>query len=123
LSLGPGHVVASIVGRQVDAVSSMIGGKDHAADVEGIVLSQMFFIYLQHLGRRGGVDFHPVIQGKTIDVAKIAHLVYPQNDRLPEWIERAQDIGRRDVVKIPWSYCLPDRHQQDVLPDSEIFAA
>src|SRR6516162_10675083 len=40
LSLGPGHVVASIVGRQVDAVSSMIGGKDHATDVEGIVLSQ-----------------------------------------------------------------------------------
>src|SRR5262249_12231906 len=44
LSLRPSHVVASIVGRQVDAVSSMIGGEDHAADVEGIVLSQMFFI-------------------------------------------------------------------------------
>src|SRR5262244_759329 len=68
LSLRPSHVVASIVGRQVDAVSSMIGGEDHAADVEGIVLSQMFFIHLQHLGRRGGVDFHSVIESKTIGV-------------------------------------------------------
>ena len=36
LSLRPSHVVASIVGRQLDAVSSMIGGEDHAADVEGM---------------------------------------------------------------------------------------
>src|SRR4029077_20819945 len=64
LSLRPSHIVASIVGRQVDAVSSVIGGEDHAADVEGVILSQMFFIDLQHLGRRGGVNFHPVIESE-----------------------------------------------------------
>src|SRR5215813_15598955 len=94
LSLRPGHVVASIVSRQVDAVSSMIGGEDHAADVEGIVLSQMFFIDLQHLGRRGGVDFHPVIESKTIGVAEIANFIHPQDDRLHEWIEGGEDVGR-----------------------------
>src|SRR5262245_50619708 len=121
LSLRPSHVVASIVGGQVDAVSSMIGGEEHAADVEGVILSQVFFIDLQHLGRRGGVDFHLVIESKTIGVAEIANFIHPQDDRLHEWIEGAQDVGRRDVVKIPWSYSLADRHQQDVLADSEIF--
>src|SRR5262249_31058011 len=111
------------VGWQVEAVSSMIGGEDYAADVEGIVLSQMFFIDLQHLGGRGGVDFHSVIESKTIGLAEIANFIHSQNHRLHKWIEVAEDVGRRDVVKIPWSYGLPDRHQQDVLADSEIFAA
>ena len=62
----PSHVVPAVIGRQVDAVGFVVGRDDDTADVEHTMLAQVLFIDAQHVGRRGGVDFHVIVEGEAL---------------------------------------------------------
>ena len=110
--------MASIVGRQVDAVGLVVGGDQKAENVEDVVFSQMFLIDAQHIGRRGGVDFGVVIEGEAIDRSASPRSRASFTRRITDLrkaIEPPEQMGRGDVVEIPRSDRLFHRLQQTCL--------
>ena len=86
--------------------------------VEDAVLAQVLFVDAQHVGRRGGVGLHVVVEREAVDVAEVARLVDAQDHRLQEAVEAAEHLLRRHLGEIPWPDRVLDRLQQRVLADA-----
>ena len=79
VEVGPGDEMAAVVGRQIDAVGLVVGRDDDAAEVEDAVLAQVLLVDAQHVGRRGGVGLHVVVEREAVDVAEVARLADAQD--------------------------------------------
>jgi hypothetical protein len=55
----------------------MIGCNNHTAAIEYVVFAQVFLVDAKHVGRRGGIGLHVIVERKPIDVAQIAGFVHP----------------------------------------------
>ena len=72
--IGPGDEVAAVIGRQIDAIRLVVGRDDHAADIEDGVFAQVFLVDAEHVGRRGGVGLHVIVESEAVELAEIARL-------------------------------------------------
>jgi hypothetical protein len=72
----------------------VVGGDDGAEDVEHVVFAQVLFVDPQHVRRCRGVYLCVVVKLEAVDVAEIAALVNPQNDRFGEAVEPAEQVRR-----------------------------
>ena len=68
-----------IVWRQINSVSLVVRGDDHAATIQDAVLAEILLIDAQNIGRRGGVGLHVVIEGESVDIAQVARLADAQD--------------------------------------------
>ena len=55
--LRPGHEVAPILFRQIDAVGPVVGRDDDADAIEHVMFAQMLLVDPQYVGRRRGIYF------------------------------------------------------------------
>ena len=54
----------------------------------------VLLIDAQHVGRRGRVGFHVVVEGEAVEVAEVARFADAQDDRLEETVEPAEQLLR-----------------------------
>ena len=72
----------AIVGGKIKAVGLVVSGDDDAEAVEHVVFAQVLLVDPQHVWRGGGVDLGVIIELEAVEIAEIAPLVDPQDDRL-----------------------------------------
>ena len=56
------------------------------------VLAQVLLVTAQHIGRRGHVGLHVVVERKAVDVAEIARLADAQDHRFHKAVEPPEHV-------------------------------
>ena len=65
------------------------------------VFAQVLLVDAQHVGRRGGVGLHVIVEGEAVDLAEVARLADAQDHRFQEAVESAEHLLRRHLGEIP----------------------
>ena len=86
--------MASVVRRQIDAVGLVVGGQHDAADVEDVMFAQVLLVDAKHVGRRGEVGLHMVVELEAVYFAHVLRFGDPEHDALEEAIEASERLLR-----------------------------
>ena len=112
--------MAAVIGGQIDAVGLVIGGDDDGADVRDGVLAQVLLVDAEHVGWGGDDCLEVVVELIAIDVTEVARFGDAQDDGLEESVEAAEQLLRRDFLKIPWADGVLDGLEDRVLANALI---
>src|SRR5262245_42762730 len=114
----PRHVMATVAGRQVDAVRLVIGGEDEAEHVGHVVLGNIFLVDAQHVWRSGGICLGEIVEFEAVDLTEVALFVDPQHDGLGERVDASEEVSRFDLLEIAAAGRLLHRLEHRVLADA-----
>jgi hypothetical protein len=96
-ALGPDHQMTAVVARQIDAMSLVVGRDNQAEHVRHVETANVLVYTGQHIRRRRGIGFNPLIEGVAISAAAVAEIVrfiHPQDDGFGVRIVGAHQIRR-----------------------------
>ena len=107
-----------VIGWQIDAVGLVVRGDDDAAAVKYAVFAQVLFIDAQHIGRRGGVGLHVIVELKRLLSPRSRASLTRRITDFRKPLKRPADLLRRDFMEIPGPDCVLHGLEQRVLADA-----